>query len=120
MEAGRGRQLRCRVYILRGELQTWRGASATFATLALATSHATPPRPNCTGNAHAGLQVETDKATMDFESQDEGVIAKILVEAGAEVKVGDPIMVRRLHDVVLALTPATPKPVQARQPPTLR
>ena len=55
---------------------------------------------------------------MDFGSQDEGVIAKILVEAGAEVKVGDPIMVRRLHDVVLALTPATPKPVQARQPPT--
>lgn len=39
--------------------------------------------------------VETDKATVDFEAQDEGVLAKILVEAGggAEIKVGDPIMV---------------------------
>jgi len=38
-------------------------------------------------------EVETDKASMTFESQDEFVVAKILVEQGAEVKVGDPIMV---------------------------
>mmetsp|Transcript_16942 Transcript_16942/g.22014 ORF Transcript_16942/g.22014 Transcript_16942/m.22014 type:complete len:502 (+) Transcript_16942:118-1623(+) len=38
-------------------------------------------------------QVETDKATVDFEAQDEGVIAKIIVQPGTEVKVGDPIMV---------------------------
>lgn len=39
-------------------------------------------------------EVETDKATMDFEAQDEGYVAKILVEAGGdEIKVGDPIMV---------------------------
>lgn len=38
--------------------------------------------------------VETDKATVDFEAQDEGVVAKILVDAGpAELKVGDPILV---------------------------
>lgn len=38
--------------------------------------------------------VETDKATVDFEAQDEGFVAKILVEAqGGEVKVGEPIMV---------------------------
>jgi len=38
-------------------------------------------------------EVETDKATVDFEAQDEGIIAKILVQKGTEVKVGDPIMV---------------------------
>jgi pyruvate dehydrogenase E2 component (dihydrolipoamide acetyltransferase) len=38
--------------------------------------------------------IETDKATMDFEAQDEGILAKILVTAGAaDVNVGDPIMV---------------------------
>ena len=39
-------------------------------------------------------EVETDKATVDFEVTDEGVLAKILAPAGGgEVKVGDPIMV---------------------------
>jgi pyruvate dehydrogenase E2 component (dihydrolipoamide acetyltransferase) len=38
-------------------------------------------------------EVETDKATVTFESQDEFVIAKFLVDVGAEVKVGDPILV---------------------------
>jgi len=38
-------------------------------------------------------QVETDKATVDFEAQDDGVIAKIVIAAGTEVKVGEPIMV---------------------------
>ena len=38
--------------------------------------------------------VETDKATVDFEAQDDGVLAKILVPAGsAEISVGAPIMV---------------------------
>ena len=38
--------------------------------------------------------VETDKATVDFEAQDEGVIAKILAAAGAtEIKCGEPIMI---------------------------
>lgn len=31
-------------------------------------------------------EIETDKATMGFEAQDPGVVAKILVEAGTEVK----------------------------------
>ena len=30
-------------------------------------------------------EVETDKATVDFEAQDEGVVAKILSAAGNEV-----------------------------------
>lgn len=32
-------------------------------------------------------EVETDKATVSFDAQDEGVVAKILVQAGTEVKV---------------------------------
>lgn len=38
--------------------------------------------------------VETDKATVDFEAQDEGFLAKILAQAGSgELKVGEPIMI---------------------------
>ncbi|KAG7364399.1 dihydrolipoamide acetyl transferase [Nitzschia inconspicua] len=38
--------------------------------------------------------VETDKATVDFEAQDDGVLAKILAPAGSdEIVVGAPIMV---------------------------
>lgn len=38
--------------------------------------------------------IETDKATIDFEAQDDGILAKILSQAGAqEVAVGVPIMV---------------------------
>jgi len=39
-------------------------------------------------------EIETDKATIDFEAQDDGVVAKILVEAGkGEITVNDPILV---------------------------
>ena len=39
-------------------------------------------------------EIETDKATMDFEAQDDGIVAKILVQAGsADVAVGVPIIV---------------------------
>ncbi|EGB06065.1 hypothetical protein AURANDRAFT_17852, partial [Aureococcus anophagefferens] len=38
-------------------------------------------------------EIETDKATVDFEAQDDGVLAKILVQAGTEVAVGAPVMV---------------------------
>jgi len=35
--------------------------------------------------------VETDKATVDFESQEDGVVAKLLVADGAkEIAVGSP------------------------------
>ena len=37
-------------------------------------------------------EIETDKATVDFEAVDDGYLAKILVEAGSgEIKVGAPI-----------------------------
>uniref|UniRef100_A0A7S1B714 Dihydrolipoamide acetyltransferase component of pyruvate dehydrogenase complex n=2 Tax=Corethron hystrix TaxID=216773 RepID=A0A7S1B714_9STRA len=39
-------------------------------------------------------QIETDKATVDFEAQDDGVIAKILVPAGPDtIACGEPILV---------------------------
>ena len=39
-------------------------------------------------------EIETDKATMEFEAVDEGTVAKILVPEGSEgVKVGDPIAI---------------------------
>ena len=38
--------------------------------------------------------IETDKASMDFEAQDDGVVARLLVaEGGGEVRCGAPIMV---------------------------
>ena len=37
--------------------------------------------------------IETDKAMMFFEGQDDFFIAKLLVDAGADVLVGDPIMI---------------------------
>lgn len=46
---------------------------------------------------HAGdvvCEIETDKATVDYEAQDDGFLAKILVPAGEdEVTVGDSIFV---------------------------
>lgn len=40
------------------------------------------------------LEIETDKATMDFECQEEGYLAKILISEGAkEVPVGKPLAV---------------------------
>ncbi|KAL2884663.1 Dihydrolipoyllysine-residue acetyltransferase [Ceratocystis lukuohia] len=40
------------------------------------------------------VEIETDKAQMDFEFQEEGVIAKILVDTGAkDISVGKPIAV---------------------------
>ncbi len=39
-------------------------------------------------------EIETDKATMEFEAVDEGTIAKIIVPEGSEgVKVGAPIAI---------------------------
>jgi len=39
-------------------------------------------------------EVETDKATVDFEAQDEGVVARILASSGpGEIQCGEPIMI---------------------------
>ena len=41
----------------------------------------------------AMAEIETDKASMTFEAQDEFYIAKLLCDVGQEVKVGQPILV---------------------------
>ncbi len=39
-------------------------------------------------------EIETDKATMDWEAQDDGFVAKILLQDGAkDVPVGEPALV---------------------------
>jgi pyruvate dehydrogenase E2 component (dihydrolipoamide acetyltransferase) len=63
-------------------------------------------------------EIETDKADMEFESYTEGVVAQIVVEAGATVPVGTLIAVLRLpgesEDAVSA--EATPQAAQAAAP----
>ncbi|MFV0493211.1 MAG: pyruvate dehydrogenase complex dihydrolipoamide acetyltransferase [Pseudorhodobacter sp.] len=58
-------------------------------------------------------EIETDKATMEFEAVDEGVIGKILVAEGtAGVKVNDPIaiLLEEGEDASAAETAAAPAP----------
>ena len=65
-------------------------------------------------------EIETDKATMEFEAVDEGTISKILVPEGTDgVKVGAPIaiMAGEGEDASAAATPApAPKKVEASAP----
>ncbi|CAB9522053.1 acetyltransferase component 3 of pyruvate dehydrogenase complex, mitochondrial [Seminavis robusta] len=79
--------------------------------------------------------VETDKATVDFEAQDDGVVAKILVDAGPdEIQCGQPILVTveegedvsafsdfKVEDAGGAPAPPAPEPTttpEAVAPPT--
>ena len=71
--------------------------------------------------------IETDKATVDFEAQDDGVIARILKEAGAdEIEVGVPIMITveeeadaaAFKDYVVEDSAPAPAPAPAAAAPT--
>ena len=60
-------------------------------------------------------EIETDKATMEFEAVDEGVITSISVPEGTEnVKVGTVIALIAGEDE--APTPATPTPAADPEP----
>jgi len=62
-------------------------------------------------------EIETDKATMEFEAVDEGIVGKILVAAGTSgVKVNDPIL--RLIEAGEDAN-AVPAPTAAKAAPTL-
>ncbi len=72
-------------------------------------------------------EIETDKATMEFEAVDEGTVAKILVPEGSEgVKVGAPIAILagEGEDAGAAASAApkadTPPPVPPKAPPAPR
>jgi pyruvate dehydrogenase E2 component (dihydrolipoamide acetyltransferase) len=61
-------------------------------------------------------EIETDKALMELEAYDDGVLEKILVEAGTTVPIGEPIAV--LGDgsgsaAEAAPAPAPPAPAAA-------
>ena len=67
-------------------------------------------------------EIETDKATMEFEAVDEGVIGKILIAEGTEgVKVNTPIAVLledgESADDIAAAAPAAPSPETAPPAP---
>ena len=69
-------------------------------------------------------EIETDKATMEFEAVDEGKIAKILVPEGTDgVKVGQPIAILAADGETVSDAPAAsapeaeaPKPAAAESP----
>ncbi|KAL3907324.1 MAG: hypothetical protein SGARI_003591 [Bacillariaceae sp.] len=74
----------------------------------------------------AVAKIETDKASIDFEAQDDGFIAKILVDAGGgeDIVVGTPIMVTveeqddiaAFADFVVEEEAPAPAPVEAAAP----
>ncbi|XP_020280697.1 dihydrolipoyllysine-residue acetyltransferase component 1 of pyruvate dehydrogenase complex, mitochondrial-like [Pseudomyrmex gracilis] len=70
------------------------------------------------GDALADIQ--TDKAVMTFELEDEGVLAKILLPAGSQVEVGQliAIIVEKGMDWKNVVVPATTKPAAAAAPAT--
>jgi pyruvate dehydrogenase E2 component (dihydrolipoamide acetyltransferase) len=62
-------------------------------------------------------EIETDKATMEFEAVDEGVIAKILVAEGTdEVKVGTVIALIAGEGEDVSAASAAPAPVPEKKP----
>jgi pyruvate dehydrogenase E2 component (dihydrolipoamide acetyltransferase) len=60
--------------------------------------------------------VETDKATMEMPVFDDGVVAKILVHPGTQVKVGTPIAVIATEGEDVAAAAASGAAVQSRAP----
>jgi pyruvate dehydrogenase E2 component (dihydrolipoamide acetyltransferase) len=63
-------------------------------------------------------EIETDKATMEFEAIDEGTIAKLLIPEGSDgVKVGTPIALIALEGESVDAAPEAPKALPAEQRP---
>ena len=46
------------------------------------------------GEGDTICEIETDKATIDFTAQDEGVVARLLQPEGTEIAIGTPILVK--------------------------
>ncbi|WP_373488325.1 biotin/lipoyl-containing protein, partial [Blastomonas sp.] len=62
-------------------------------------------------------EIETDKATMEFEAVDEGVIAKILIAEGTDnVKVGEVIAIIAQEGEEVSDAPAAAAPAPAAAP----
>ncbi len=64
-------------------------------------------------------EVETDKATMEFRAFDKGTLLKLLVPAGANVKLGQPVaIVGNPGEDISGLTPSPSPSPTASPPPT--
>ncbi|MBN1412697.1 MAG: 2-oxo acid dehydrogenase subunit E2 [Spirochaetales bacterium] len=60
-------------------------------------------------------EVETDKATMDYESTDEGTLLAILVKEGGSAKIGDPIaIIGKEGEDISSLKKPEQKPVEKK------
>jgi pyruvate dehydrogenase E1 component beta subunit len=89
--------------------------SPTMEEGGLAKWHVKPGDKVASGDVIA--EIETDKATMEVEAVDEGVVEALLVDAGAQgVKVGTPIA--RLKGNGAEAAPSPPQPPQAAPAPT--
>lgn len=64
-------------------------------------------------------KIETDKASIDFEAQDDGYIAKILMEAGTgkDIPVGTPIMISVEEEEHVAAFASFQLPTTTTPPP---
>ncbi|MGH3068098.1 MAG: biotin/lipoyl-containing protein, partial [Streptosporangiaceae bacterium] len=62
-------------------------------------------------------EIETDKATMELEAYDEGVLEKLLVPEGATVPIGQPIAVIGDGTHTAAAAPAAPPAPPPPAPP---
>ena len=66
-------------------------------------------------------EIETDKATMELEAYDSGVLTQVLVQPGTSVPIGEPIAVigersRQVPDLPQSVTPSTPSPSPVPSP----
>ena len=68
------------------------------------------------GEGDTICEIETDKATIDFTAQDEGVVARLLQPEGTEIAIGTPILVK-VEDAADAGAFADFEPPAASSPP---
>ena len=53
-------------------------------------------------------EIETDKATMELEAYDSGVLTRVLVQPGTSVPIGEPIAVIGDESAAAVMTPPAP------------
>jgi pyruvate dehydrogenase E2 component (dihydrolipoamide acetyltransferase) len=63
------------------------------------------------------VEIETDKATMTYEAERDGVLGALLAEAGASVALGAPIAELMVEATEGEAQPVAPSPVRTPRPP---
>jgi pyruvate dehydrogenase E2 component (dihydrolipoamide acetyltransferase) len=92
--------------------------SPTMSSGALAEWYVSEGDKFSAGDAVA--KIETDKATIDFEAQDDGFVARLLMEAGngVDIPVGTPIMITvEEEDSIAAFKGYVPPAIAVEAPP---